>query len=206
MFVYRVNVMKIINESKLNQVLDFIKDFQIREGRSPSFRQIAKAVSFPSLETAQRYVKILHDRNLIERDNIGKIVIPTKLEAGKTITASLVGQVACGTPILAEENIEKTVQLPTAIFGNRRSMLLRAKGDSMIGVGINDGDIIVAEICNQADNGQIVVALIDDSATVKTFYKKKEHVILHPENPKYQDIITKDVVIQGIVRHVIHTY
>lgn len=198
--------MKIINESKLNQVLDFIKDFQIREGRSPSFRQIAKAVSFPSLETAQRYVKILHDRNLIERDNIGKIVIPTKLEAGKTITASLVGQVACGTPILAEENIEKTVQLPTAIFGNRRSMLLRAKGDSMIGVGINDGDIIVAEICNQADNGQIVVALIDDSATVKTFYKKKEHVILHPENPKYQDIITKDVVIQGIVRHVIHTY
>lgn len=206
MFVYRVNVMKIINESKLNQVLDFIKDFQIREGRSPSFRQIAKAVSFPSLETAQRYVKILHDRNLIERDNIGKIVIPTKLEAGKTITASLVGQVACGTPILAEENIEKTVQLPTAIFGNRRSMLLRAKGDSMIGVGINDGDIIVAEICNQADNGQIVVALIDDSATVKTFYKKKEHVILHPENPKYKDIITKDVVIQGIVRHVIHTY
>lgn len=206
MFVYRVNVMKIINESKLNQVLDFIKDFQIREGRSPSFRQIAKAVSFPSLETAQRYVKILHDRNLIERDNIGKIVIPTKLEAGKTITASLVGQVACGTPILAEENIEKTVQLPTAIFGNRRSMLLRAKGDSMIGVGINDGDIIVAEICNQADNGQIVVALIDDSATVKTFYKKKEHIILHPENPKYQDIITKDVVIQGIVRHVIHTY
>lgn len=206
MFVYRVNVMKIINESKLNQVLDFIKDFQIREGRSPSFRQIAKAVSFPSLETAQRYVKILHDRNLIERDNIGKIVIPTKLEAGKTITASLVGQVACGTPILAEENIEKTVQLPTAIFGNRRSMLLRAKGDSMIGVGINDGDIIVAEICNQADNGQIVVALIDDSATVKTFYKKKEHIILHPENPKYKDIITKDVVIQGIVRHVIHTY
>lgn len=198
--------MKIINESKLNQVLDFIKDFQIREGRSPSFRQIAKAVSFPSLETAQRYVKILHDRNLIERDNIGKIVIPTKLEAGKTITASLVGQVACGTPILAEENIEKTVQLPTAIFGNRRSMLLRAKGDSMIGVGINDGDIIVVEICNQADNGQIVVALIDDSATVKTFYKKKEHIILHPENPKYKDIITKDVVIQGIVRHVIHTY
>lgn len=198
--------MKIINESKLNQVLDFIKDFQIREGRSPSFRQIAKAVSFPSLETAQRYVKILHDRNLIERDNIGKIVIPTKLEAGKTITASLVGQVACGTPILAEENIEKTVQLPTAIFGNRRSMLLRAKGDSMIGVGINDGDIIVAEICNQADNGQIVVALIDDLATVKTFYKKKDHIILHPENPKYKDIITKDVVIQGIVRHVIHTY
>lgn len=198
--------MKIINESKLNQVLDFIKDFQIREGRSPSFRQIAKAVSFPSLETAQRYVKILHDRNLIERDNIGKIVIPTKLEAGKTITASLVGQVACGTPILAEENIEKTVQLPTVIFGNRRSMLLRAKGDSMIGAGINDGDIIVAEICNQADNGQIVVALIDDSATVKTFYKKKDHIILHPENPKYQDIITKDVVIQGIVRHVIHTY
>lgn len=198
--------MKIINESKLNQVLDFIKDFQIREGRSPSFRQIAKAVSFPSLETAQRYVKILHDRNLIERDNIGKIVIPTNLEAGKTITASLVGQVACGTPILAEENIEKTVQLPTAIFGNRRSMLLRAKGDSMIGVGINDGDIIVAEICNQADNGQIVVALIDDSATIKTFNKKKDHIILHPENPKYKDIITKDVVIQGVVRHVIHTY
>ena len=76
----------------------------------------------------------------------------------------------------------------------------------MIGVGINDGDLIVAQICNQAEDGQIVVALIDDSATVKTFYKKKDCIILHPENPKYKDIITKDVTIQGIVKHIIHSF
>ena len=118
----------------------------------------------------------------------------------------ILGRIAAGTPIYAEENIEGTYQLPAAIFGNEKVMLLRACGDSMIGVGINDGDIIVANICETADNGDIVVALIEDSATVKTFYKKKGQIILHPENPNYQDIITNDVVIQGVVKHVIHSF
>lgn len=198
--------MKVINENKLNQVLDFIKEFQIKEGLSPSFRQIAKTIGFPSLATAQKYVKTLHERNLIERNDLGRIITPSRLQSGKTIVAPLVGKVACGSPILAEENIEGSFQLPTAIFGSEKTMLLHACGDSMTGVGIYDGDLIVATITNNADDGDIVVALINDSATVKRLFKKKGYAILHPENPKYEDIITKELTIQGVVKHVIHSF
>ena len=114
------------------------------------------------------------------------------------------GSVACGSPILAEQNIEASYQLPTSIFGSGEMMLLHAKGDSMIGVGIQDGDLLVAKITNKAEDGDIVIALIEDSATVKRFRKTKEAVILHPENPKYNDIVCSDVKIQGIVKQVIH--
>lgn len=198
--------MKVISEDKVIKVLDFIKDFQKKEGRSPSFRQIAKGCSFPSLATAQKYVAILQNRGMIEKNSLGKINIPRNLSKGKTVIAPLVGTIACGTPILAEENIEETFQLPTAIFGNAKSMLLRASGDSMTGVGINDGDLIVAEICDTADEGDIVVALLEDSATVKTLHKKNGHIYLHPENPNYKDILADNVIIQGIVKHNIHSF
>ena len=198
--------MRVADENKVIKVLDFIKDFQKKEGRSPSFRQIAKGCSFPSLATAQKYVAILQSRGMIEKNSLGKINIPRNLSKGKTVIAPLVGTIACGTPILAEENIEETFQLPTAIFGNAKSMLLRASGDSMTGVGINDGDLIVAEICDTADEGDIVVALLEDSATVKTLHKKNGHIYLHPENPKYKDILADNVIIQGIVKHNIHSF
>ena len=148
----------------------------------------------------------LQTRGLIERNDFGRIVTPTRLETGNTIIAPLVGQVACGKPIFAEENIEGTFALPTLIFGSERVMLLHAKGDSMIGAGINDGDLIVATITNSADDGDIVVVLINDSATVKRLFRKKNYAILHAENPKYEDIITKELTIQGVVKHVIHSY
>lgn len=198
--------MRVPNEDKVLLVLNFIKDFQKREGRSPSFRQIARGCSFPSLRTAQQYVAILQKRGMLEKNSFGKIIIPTNLSRGKTVIAPLVGTIACGTPILAEENIEGTFQLPTAIFGSVKSMLLHASGDSMIGVGINDGDLIVAEICDTADEGDIVVALLEDSATVKTLHKKNGHIYLHPENPNYKDIPADNVIIQGVVKHVIHSF
>lgn len=172
-FIKGERFMKVIDENKVSYVLDFIKSFQVREGRSPSYRQIAHAARFPSLATAQKYVKILQTRGLIERNDLGRIVTPTRLETGNTIVAPLVGQVARGKPILAEENIEGTFALPTQIFGNDKVMLLHAKGDSMIGAGINDGDLIVATITNYADDGEIVVALINDSATVKRLYMER---------------------------------
>ena len=193
--------MRFINETKLTEVLDYIKSFQVKEGRSPSYRQIMKAVNFSSLAQSQRYVKVLQSRNLIARNNFGRIITPARLLTGKTVIAPLVG-----TPILAEENIEGTFQLPTAIFGSAKSMLLHASGDSMIGVGINDGDLIVAEICDTADEGDIVVALLEDSATVKTLHKKNGHIYLHPENPNYKDIPADNVIIQGVVKHVIHSF
>ena len=198
--------MKVISEDKVIKVLDFIRQFQKKEGRSPSFRQIAKGCSFPSLATAQKYVNILQKRGMLEKNSFGKIIIPSNLSKGKTIIAPLVGTIACGTPIFAEENIEETYQLPTAIFGSAKSMMLHASGDSMIGVGINDGDLIVAELCDTAKEGDIVVALIEDSATVKTLHKRNGHNYLHPENPKYKDILADNVIIQGIVKHVIHSF
>ena len=197
--------MKPFDEAKLNQLLEFVKNFQVKEGRSPSIRQVMNAMNFSSTSIAQRYIKKLNERNLIERDTFGKVITPTNLQAGKTIVAPLVGKVACGTPILAQENIEGLFKLPAEIFGTERLMILRAQGDSMTGVGINDGDLIFSTITNDAKNGDIVVALIDDSATVKRLYKKKGYAILHPENPKYEDIKTKDLIIQGVVKYVVRS-
>ena len=204
--IERKRLMKKTNEKIVESVLNYIKETQKNEGKSPSYRQICKQMGFASLRTAQHYVLLLKNRGLISQEDNGQISTPFNLSKGETIIAPLVGTVACGEPILAEENIEESFQLPTSIFGKKETMLLRAKGDSMIGVGINDGDLIVAEICNQADDGQIVVALIDDSATVKTLHFKNNRPILHPENPKYKDIITNELKIQGVVKHVIHSY
>ena len=198
--------MKKTNEKVVESVLNFIKETQKNEGKSPSYRQICRQMGFASVRTAQHYVLLLKKRGLISQEDNGQIATPINLSKGETIIAPLVGTVACGEPILAEENIEESFQLPTSIFGKKDTMLLRAKGDSMIGVGISDGDLIVAEICNQAEEGQIVVALIDDSATVKTLHFKNNQAILHAENPKYKDIITNELKIQGVVKHVIHSY
>lgn len=198
--------MRVIKENTVQAVLNFVKEYQKKEGRSPSFRQICHAMSFPSIGTAQKYVNVLKTRGLLSQNDQGKIEIPFNLRKGTTIVAPLVGSVACGTPILAEENIEENYLLPTSIFGSGETMVLHAKGDSMEGAGINNGDLLVVKICDSADDGDIVVALINDSATVKRLFKHKDYVALHPENPKYQDIITKEVKIQGIVKHVIHSF
>jgi len=117
-----------------------------------------------------------------------------------------VGVVTCGSPIFAQENIEGVYALPSDIFGRGEIFLLRAEGDSMIEVGIHSGDLLVIRRSQTAQNGQIVVALLDDSATVKTFYKEDDHIVLHPENRYYDDIISKDVVILGVVEHCIHKF
>ncbi len=198
--------MKVISEEKVGRVRDFIKDFQQKEGRAPSFRQIAKACCLQSLQTAHKYVAILQSRGEIEKCDSGKIAVPFNLQKGRTVVAPLVGDIACGPQILAIQNIEATYQLPTAIFGDEPIMTLHAKGNSMTGVGIYDGDLIVAKICSEAKNGDIVVALIDDSATVKTYYKRNGKIVLHPENPEYDDIYPENLVIQGIVKHTIHSF
>ncbi len=198
--------MKILNESLLDKMLSYIKTYQIENGRSPSYRNIMKRFNLSSLSMVCRYIEVLRQRGLLEKDNLGGIEISENLSCAKTIIAPIVGTVTCGKPILAQENIEGNYQLPTAIFGNNELFMLYAQGDSMEGVGIKSGDVLVVRKCNVAENGQIVVALIDDSATVKTFYKKKDYVVLHPENDKYDDIITKNINILGVVQHNIHKF
>lgn len=196
--------MKVINEKLLQDILDYVKVFQLENGRSPSYRQIAHKVGIASLETAHKYVHILESRGQLKMTNIGNISVPKNLSKGQTTLAPLVGSCACGNPILAIENIEGTFQLPTALFGNGKKMLLHAEGDSMINAGIFNGDLVVANVCNNAEDGDIVVALIDDSATIKRLYKRNGYYILHPENPNYKDIKVKELIIQGVVTQTIH--
>lgn len=198
--------MRSLDENKLLEVLDYIKEFQKENGRSPSFRQIMARCKLVSLSTAQRYVKALEGRELIERESSGCILTPANLSRGSTIQAPLVGTVACGEPILAIENIEETYTLPTSIFGCRDLIGLKAKGNSMIEVGIFNGDTVFYLPCESAEDGDIVVALVDDSATIKRFYKRDEKVILHPENPRFKDIVVNDCKIRGIVKRVIHSF
>jgi repressor LexA len=122
-----------------------------------------------------------------------------------TITLPLVGRVAAGVPILAEQNVEESIPLPLSLVGDSSSFILKVQGDSMINAGIFSGDYIVVRECSSAHNGQIVVAMIDDSATVKTFYRERDRVRLQPENDTMEPIYASDPVILGIVTALIRT-
>ncbi len=207
--------MRLFDESLLGRTLDYIKEYQLREGKSPSYRNIMCNVSgYGNLTKVQRYIAVLHNRGLINKESSVGITIPKKLMAGKTDIVSLVGEVACGTPILAVENIEGSYLLPVSLFGEGEKFLLRAKGDSMVNKGIENGDLLVVHRQSCADNGQIVVALIDDVATVKTFEKRSNRIVLHPENDEiddngnraYQDIDVSTCQILGIVTNSIKEY
>lgn len=198
--------MKVFNESLLDAMLDYIKTYQVRNGKSPSYRNIKEQFNLSSLSIVNRYVEVLSSRGELNKNAKGEIDISSNLDAGSTITAPIVGTVTCGQPIYAQENIEGNYQLPTAIFGKGEHFLLHAEGDSMIEAGIRNGDLLVVRKTESAVNGQIVVALLGDEATVKTFYKHSDHVVLHPENERYEDIITTNVQILGVVEHYIHKF
>lgn len=197
--------MKVLNEKLLEEICQYIKTYQVRQGRSPSYRNIAGHFNLSSLSLVSRYVDALTDRGMIERDEKGKIY-SSAFDSASVVIAPMVGVVTCGRPILAQENIEAVYSLPSEIFGSGEMFLLTAEGDSMIGRGISSGDLLVVRKTSVAQNGQVVVALIDDSATVKTFIKQRDFVVLHPENDKYDDIITRDVSILGVVEHCIHKF
>ena len=198
--------MKVNNESLLEKMLDYIKTYQIRKGKSPTYRNIKEQFNLSSLSIVSRYVDVLAKRGEVEKNAKSGIEISSNLNSGSTIVAPIIGTVTCGRPIYAQENIEGNFQLPTAIFGHGERFLLHAEGDSMIEAGIRNGDLLVVRKTENAENGQIVVALLGDEATVKTFYKKNDHVVLHPENERYDDIITTNVKILGVVEHFIHKF
>ena len=198
--------MKVVNEKLLDEMLAYIKTYQIKNGQSPSYRNMAKQFQLSSLSVVSRYVDILAERGDVQKSKSGKIFCFPSFDASSVTIAPVVGVVTCGQPILAQENIEGVYALPSEIFGRGEIFLLHAEGDSMMEVGIQSGDLLVVRKTNYAQNGQIVVALLDDSATVKTFYKRSDHVVLHPENKNYGDIITRHVSILGVVEHCIHKF
>lgn len=194
-------------------VFDCIEECIREKGYGPTVREICSHLGLSSPSTVHVHLKALEDKGLIKRDpmksrsitlahpkdeslEVSNVIAPS---FGRAVEVPLVGNVAAGSPILAEENITDTMTLPTDIVGDAPSFMLSVRGDSMIEAGINDGDYVVVKEQPVANNGDIVVALIDDGATVKRFYREKDHIRLQPENSSMDPIITRDCSIAGKV-------
>lgn len=170
------------------------------EGRSPTVREIESGTGI-TRPTVQRYLTAMREGGEIEYNGIrGVRTMSMSKTARETAAVALVGQVACGTPIYAEENVQEYYRFPVALLGKGNFFLLRAKGESMIDAGISDGDLVLIRQQNTAEPGQIVVALIDDEATLKRFYPEPEHhrIRLHPENETMEDIYVENCLLQGV--------
>lgn len=185
-------------DEKLNALLSYVKNYQDENGFPPSIREICNDLSIKSTATAHYYLSKLEDKGLITKKGDKKRAI--SVSGNKNfISVPLIGTVTAGTPILAVENFEEYYPLPNEFNSGDEMFMLEVKGDSMINAGIYNGDKIVVKKQEYANNGDIVVALIEDSATVKRFYKKNNKIILHPENDNMQDIILDNVYILGVV-------
>ena len=200
------------------QAYEFICDFTKDHGYPPSVREIGSAIGLSSPSTVHSHLHKLEDAGYIHRNpnkpRTIEICEPKLKERGSkstqlvevqqdvdanTVSLPLVGRVAAGMPILAEQNVEEVLTLPTSVVGDANSFILRVRGESMIDVGILDGDYIVVKEQQVARDGQIVVALIDDSATVKTFYREQDCIRLQPENESMEPIYAKNPTILGLV-------
>lgn len=204
-------------------IYDFIRTYSTEHGYPPSVREIGAAVGLASPSTVHMHLKVLEEHGLIRRDSKKPRTIEVVDKQASSaddqvpqasvsqdvdrnlISLPLVGRVAAGTPILAEQNVEETLTLPTSIVGDASSFILRVRGESMINAGIFDGDYIVVKEQRDAHNGEIVVALIDDSATVKTFYRERDRVRLQPDNDSMDPIYVDDPVILGRVTALIRS-
>lgn len=196
-------------------VMDSIEKCIREKGYGPTVREICTDLGLSSPSTVHVHLKTLEQKGYIVRDPLKSrsISLPSQLSApgaetsnvirpsfSKIIDVPLVGNVAAGEPILAEENITDTISLPTDIVGDAPSFMLSVRGESMIEAGINDGDYVVVKEQPVANNGDIVVAIVDeDGATVKRFYKERDHIRLQPENSSMDPIITKNCTIAGKV-------
>lgn len=186
----------------MTQIKDYVEEFYFENSSSPSIREIARGVGIGST-TVFRYLQEMSEKGMLLYD--GESVTTEKIKKMKTgsVSIPIVGSIACGIPNLAEENIEAYVSLPEAIFGRGCFYILIASGSSMIEVGINDGDLVVIREQCTAEDGNIVVALVGEEATLKRFYKEGDHIRLHPENRDMDDIIVSDCQIQGVAVKVI---
>ncbi|MDE6209144.1 MAG: transcriptional repressor LexA [Lachnospiraceae bacterium] len=190
--------------AKQKEILEYIKSEILSKGYPPSVREICEAVRLKSTSSVHAHLETLEKNGYIRRDptkprTIEIIDDSFNLTRREMVNIPMIGQVAAGSPILAVENIENYFPMPAELLPNSETFMLKVKGESMINVGIYSGDWIVVQQQNTAKNGDIVVALIEDSATVKTFYKEDGHIRLQPENDSMDPIIVNDVSILGKV-------
>ena len=196
---------------KQKEILEFIKSEILNRGYPPAVREICEAVNLKSTSSVHSHLETLEKNGYIRRDPTKPRAIEIiddqfQLTRREMVNVPIVGTVAAGQPILAEENIENYFPVPAEYMPANQSFFLKVKGESMIRAGINPGDLVLVEQKKDVHNGDIVVALIEDSATVKTFYKEKGHIRLQPENPQFQAIYCTDVRIVGILSNIVRTY
>ena len=194
---------------KQQKVLDYVKEQIKKDGYAPSVREICRALDLKSTSTVHGYLSRLEKKGLIQKAALKprtlRIVNDEKEEekpfytSKEMVDVPIVGKVTAGMPILAVENVEDTFPLPIDFVGNSESFMLRVRGDSMIDAGILDGDLVLVKKQNNAENGDIVVALIEDEATVKKFYKEKGFIRLQPQNQFMQPILVPTCTILGVV-------
>lgn len=200
-----------LNE-KQKEVYDFLLEFTKTNGYPPSVREICKAVSLKSTSTVHGHLKRLEKKGLIYRDPTKpRAIVINEISlnnnAINTLKIPIVGNITAGMPILATENIDGSFEISlNSIKHDNNLFALKVQGHSMINAGINDGDLAIIEQCNFADNGKIVVALINDEATLKTFYKEKNYIRLQPENNSMEPIIVKDCSILGVLVGIFRTF
>lgn len=196
---------------KQQEILDYIKDEILKKGYPPTVREICETVNLKSTSSVHSHLETLEKNGYIRRD-------PTKPRAieicddsfqmvrTEMVSIPIVGNVAAGQPILAEENIEDYFPVPADVVPKGESFILNVRGESMINAGIFNGDKVFVNACNTANNGDIVVALIEDSATVKTYYRENDHIRLQPENDSMDPIIVNDCQILGKVYGVLRFF
>ena len=185
---------------------EYINTYQSEHHLSPSYRSIMRALNMSSLNLVQRYVLQLEYDGKIHRTDLGNIALPQKYEIGQSTTVPLVGSIACGEPCFSEERVEDRFALPVEIFGRGKLYMLRAFGDSMIDVGINEGDLLVIRQQETAEDGDIVVAMVNGENTLKRLYHRNGKIVLHPENKTMQDIIVKECQVQGVLVNCIKSF
>lgn len=192
-------------EDNLKKLMDYITGAVSAQGIVPSIREMCANIGVTSTSTINYYLNILEERGYIKRSFNKNRSIELTDKAKQNITppnmksVGLVGKVAAGIPIFAEENKIDNFMFSKNLFNFENMFMLKVQGDSMIDASILDGDYVVVKQSQDAENGQIVVAMVEDGATVKTFYKEKDCIRLQPENPLYQPITSPDIQVLGIV-------
>lgn len=189
---------------KQREILEYIKETILKKGYPPAVREICEAVRLKSTSSVHSHLEQLEKNGYIRRDptkprTIEIIDDTFNLARREVVNVPLLGTVAAGAPILAQENIENYFPIPVEMLPNKEIFMLKVKGDSMIDAGIYNGDRVIVAKADTARNGEIVVALVDDSATVKTFYKEKSRFRLQPQNASMDPIILDEVQILGKV-------
>ncbi len=194
-----------LNE-KINNVYQFVSEYVENNGFPPSVREICASLNIKSTASVYTYLGVLKEKGLLDKSPLKKRALTITDKKVAFTKIPLLGDITAGLPIFAVENLDGYIPLPPDFSNQDEYFALKVSGNSMINAGINDKDVIIVKKQENADNGEIVVSLIEDSATVKRFYKKDNKIVLHPENDEMQDLVFDNIVILGVVKGLIRKF